>query len=121
MKRGRVKRSPKSRQPASWREGVPEGFDPHHIVYAQHVRRYSGDEWDVRNRLPVARWRHTQHHSGELPLLVSDLPDSVFEFAVELIGADRAWSYLRARYAGPDPRLDALLLPDLKADLKAAA
>jgi hypothetical protein len=37
-------------------------------------------------------------------------PDSVYEFAEETLGAGPAYEYLRRRYAGPDARLDGLLV-----------
>jgi hypothetical protein len=52
---------------------------------------------------------HFDHHGRVRVLPVSRLPDSVFEFAVELLGRERAWSYLRRMYSGGDARLDALL------------
>lgn len=65
--------------------------------------------WDSRNLVPVADGCHAQHHARRRPLELERLPDGVFEFASELLGPGRAYNYLRRRYTGPDPRLDALL------------
>lgn len=64
---------------------------------------------DRRNIVPMDFDCHLAHHnaSKRLPLWV--LPDSAFEFAVELMDESRAYVYLRRAYRGGDPRLDALL------------
>lgn len=51
---------------------------------------------------------HGAHHSGAKRLLLGMLPDSVFEFAAELMGAGAAQLYLERYYRGQDPRVDAL-------------
>jgi hypothetical protein len=100
----------------------------HHVVYRQELRRIcrederrsgSGMRYrplrlsevraDERNLVPVCAACHERHHRRGVPLRLHMLPDSVFEFAVELMGAGAAFEYLRRRYAGRDPRLDALL------------
>jgi integrase len=80
----------------------------HHAVYRQHVTRHGGDLRDPRNLVPVAFTCHGGHHSGAARLRLSRLPDAVFDFAAELMGA-AAYDYLRRRYAGEDPRLNGLL------------
>lgn len=81
----------------------------HHVVYAQVVRREGGDVKDARNLVPVARWCHHAHHDRRKPLALSVLPDDVFSFARELLGAGPAHAYLTRYYVGGDARLDALL------------
>ena len=91
----------------------------HHAIYVQELRRIHNHRqnrvpWldllmDTRNLLPVARLCHGRHHSGRERYELRMLPDSVYEFAAEVLGA-RAHAYLNRRYAGLDPRLDALLL-----------
>lgn len=81
----------------------------HHIVYGQHVKALGGDVWDFRNALavgaPLGRCRcHDNHHhpgvnGGRIPR--SLLPEVAVQFAVDLMGEDRANAYL-ARYYGPD-------------------
>lgn len=51
---------------------------------------------------------HLAHHGRSRVLPLERLPDSVFAFAVELLGP-AAFDYLRRRYGGEDVRLDALL------------
>ncbi len=64
---------------------------------------------DPRNLVPVAAQCHGAHHGRSVPYELSMLPDSVFEFAAEVLGP-RAHGYLRRRYVGRDPRLDELRL-----------
>jgi hypothetical protein len=64
---------------------------------------------DLRNLVDVAHDCHGAHHARARPLPLWRLPDSVFEFARELLGAGKAYEYLRRRYCGADPRLEALL------------
>lgn len=84
----------------------------HHVVYQQHVRDAGGDLWDVRNSLTLCDGMHGchgRHHNRMRPVRLTVLPDVAFEFAVELLGTGPAYEYLRRRYLGSDPRLDALL------------
>lgn len=80
----------------------------HHAIYAQHVERAGGDLNDDRNLVPVAFSCHGAHHGRSRPFELGMLPDSVFAFALELLGP-AAFDYLRRRYAGDDPRLEGLL------------
>jgi hypothetical protein len=64
---------------------------------------------DGRNLTIVAFQCHGEHHARVQPYDLLKLPDSVFEFAAEVMGSGRAYEYLRRHYAGSDPRLDALL------------
>jgi hypothetical protein len=64
---------------------------------------------DPRNLIAVAFQCHGAHHLGACRYRLGVLPDSVFEFAAEVLGP-RAHGYLRRRYAGADDRLDQLLL-----------
>jgi hypothetical protein len=81
----------------------------HHVVYAQECRRAGASLSDERNLLPLAFECHGAHHARQRPLPLHRLPDSVFEFAAEALGAPAAFEYLARRYAGGDPRHDALL------------
>lgn len=91
--------------------GVP-AVHRHHVVYRQEIQREGGDVRDPRVLVPVAERCHARHHSQMRPLQLARLPDRVFDFARELLGAGRAYEYLRRRYAGEDPRLDALLIDE---------
>lgn len=82
----------------------------HHCVYAQHLRQMAPHLLDdERNLVPVARVCHGSHHARSQPYTLAMLPDSVYEFAVEVMGPEKAYNYLERRYAGEDARLDALL------------
>lgn len=89
----------------------------HHVIYQQELRRIARAAGtsaraliaDPRNLVPVAFDCHGQHHAAARRLELWRLPDSVFEFAREVLGAGRAYEWLRRRYAGADPRLDALV------------
>lgn len=80
----------------------------HHAVYKQAVEREGGDVDDDRNFVWVAFVCHGNHHGRSRPYELAMLPDSVYEFAGELLGAF-GHDYLRRRYAGEDARLEALL------------
>jgi len=96
----------------------------HHIVYVQRLRELARRERDKRLRREIEAqlvadkrnlmWLafdcHGSHHSGARRLPLGRLPDSVFEFALEVLGAGPAHEYLRRRYSGEDARLDALLV-----------
>lgn len=98
------------------------GLQRHHVIYQQELRRLATDEFgrrdrarearlvaDPRNLVPVAPRCHAAHHSRATPLRVCWLPNSVFEFAEEVMGAGPAHAYLSRFYAGGDRRLDELL------------
>lgn len=85
-----------------------KGQQLHHAIYAQEARRY-GAERDPRNLVPVTRRCHEKHHTRTRPFDLSMLPDSVYEFAAEVMGDGPAFVYLSRRYRGGDDRLDALV------------
>lgn len=94
--------------------GLPSVQD-HHVVYVQELRRVRSEapktalREDDRNLVPVCLGCHAQHHNRAAPFPLSILPDSVFEFAREVLGVGPAYEYLRRRYIGEDPRLMELL------------
>lgn len=77
---------------------VQERCHGHHVTYRQHVRKHGGEEYDLRNRMPLCTTHHHRHHHGleadRLPL--SLLTEEHWQFARELLG-DRAPGFL-ARY-----------------------
>jgi hypothetical protein len=86
------------------------------VIYAQHLVREAqttaqARQWvkDERNLVPIALWCHSRHHSRQEPLRADLLPDSVYEFAEETLGAGPAYVWLRRRYRGEDVRLNGLL------------
>jgi hypothetical protein len=94
------------RWPGCDRRGVK--LDQHHVCYRQHLKRASADLWDGRNALALCAVHHATHHHQITPLPLVALRDENFAYAAEVMGA-AAYDYLRRRYAGDDPRLDALL------------
>lgn len=92
----------------------------HHVIYQQELRhRKNTAEWramrngvkiahDPRNLVPMAFDCHMAHHNRSRVLSLVVLPDVAFEFAGLLMGP-AAFDYLRRRYRGDDPRLEALL------------
>jgi len=67
---------------------------------------------DERNLVSVAFRCHGNHHSRARPYELRMLPDGVFVFAAELLGAGRAYNALGRSYKGSDARLDALLVEE---------
>lgn len=65
--------------------------------------------WDLRNRMILDPECHEKHHNRSRVIPLVALPSSAFEYAADLLGPEKAFEYLRRRYAGEDPRLDALL------------
>jgi hypothetical protein len=110
-------------------DGVPEAVtDPapcvcgcgrwtrirHHCLYRQELRWHARHDFhklvqDPRNLVYVHPACHAAHHNRQKPLRLAVLPDSVFAFAVEVMGAGPAYEYIRRRYQGEDERLDGLL------------
>ena len=87
----------------------------HHAITQQEIRRNARGRdvrallGDQRNLVAVTDRCHGNHHSRARPYRLGMLPDSVFEFAAEVLGAGKAYNWLRRHYNGEDPRLDALL------------
>lgn len=76
----------------------------HHIIYEQVVRREGGDPWDPRNGMWVGIEGmtcdcHERQHNASQRIPESLLSVAAREFAVELLGEDRAADYLRRLYA----------------------
>lgn len=88
----------------------------HHAITQQEIRRNARGRdvpallADQRNLVPVNDRCHGNHHSRARPYQLGMLPASVFDFALEVLGAGRAHGYLARHYNGMDLRLDALLL-----------
>lgn len=95
----------------------------HHIIFQQELRRVAGRDkaradtlrGDPRGMVPVCQECHERLHSRSRPLPLAVLPDEAFVFAVEVLGAGRAFNYLQRTCSGSDPRLDALLTNDREA------
>lgn len=94
----------------------------HHLIYQQELARIHATAIregkatrplkvmlaDERNLVPAAFVCHGSHHAASQRYELGMLPNSVFEFAAEVLGR-RAFGVLRRCYVGEDTRLDALL------------
>lgn len=71
---------------SAWNLALGPGLDPHHIIYAQTLRHHGLHAYlaDLRNRLPIPRVAHLNHHSGTKPITREQLPACAFEFADEV-------------------------------------
>jgi hypothetical protein len=67
---------------------VPVGCVAHHCILEQKLRDrgHSDKLWDFRNRLVLTREEHERYHAGFAPVWRDQLPDAVWEFALELDG-----------------------------------
>lgn len=90
-------------------DGCCGSLELHHGVYKQHVRAAGGDVFDPRNALTLGAECHSLHHARVHVFPLAALPDAVYEFAVELFGAQKAYEYLKRRYSGRDERLERVL------------
>ena len=89
----------------------------HHVIYRQELKKAAGTDpaarkkliSDPRNLVWVASPCHGRHHSRHTVFPLTLLPDAVFEFAAEVLGAGPGYIYLEKRYGGDDPRLEAML------------
>lgn len=90
----------------------------HHVLYEQFLKREAGRDRalakrlvkDPRNLVDVAFDCHGAHHNASQKYELRSLPDSVFEFIVAELHVGRGHGFLDRRYAGGDPRLDALIV-----------
>lgn len=92
--------------------GKSGDWDPHHVIYEQHLSVEGRPLFDTRNALRVcSRWGgdqcHAKHHSGERKIKTKELKDDNVAYAFHTLGA-RAIDYLRRYYddSDPDPRLE---------------
>lgn len=80
----------------------------HHAIRVSVIERNGGDTNDARVLLGVGFTCHLNSHwSAFRRYRLDQLPDSVFEFAAELLGAG-ARAELRRHYDGDDPRMEML-------------
>jgi 5-methylcytosine-specific restriction endonuclease McrA len=70
----------------------------HHVVTQQHIRRAGGDVWDPRNAMRVCASCHDAHHNRSRPISGLKVPVEAAEFAIELLGRDRAEAYFERYY-----------------------
>lgn len=71
---------------------VPVGCVAHHCILEQKLRArgHSDKLWDFRNRLVLTREEHERYHAGFAPICFDQLPELIWEFALELDSGDPA-------------------------------
>lgn len=130
MKRGKpLKRSPIKRRPskalsleeraataafraeARWQRccqvcGAIDRWDAHHVVERQYLRINRLPQWDPKNALRACERCHRLHTLRIAAIPLTALTDRNIDYAIELLGAEKAVAYLHDNYAGTDPRLD---------------
>jgi hypothetical protein len=85
-------------------------WEAHHVVEKQECKKRGAALYDTRNALRLCigpgSCHGGQHTITNVKLCV--LTDDNLTFAFEVLGAG-AYDYLRRRYDGEDPRVDAML------------
>lgn len=74
------------------------GWQAHHVVYEQELRRLHLPIYNVRNSMRLCSACHARHHNRTAPLPLSILTEEHLAYAREVLG-DRAMDYLSRRYA----------------------
>lgn len=82
-----------------------QDWHPHHVVYAQHLRRAGQPIYDTRNAMRLCVECHASHHNRSKVIPLVKLTLAHIEYAFQTLGAS-AFSYLGQRYGGEDPRLE---------------
>lgn len=80
-------------------------WHPHHVVYAQHLRRAGHPVYDTRNAMRLCVECHASHHNRSIVIPLVKLTVAHIEYAFLTLGAAADY-YLRQRYGGEDPRMD---------------
>lgn len=91
---------------------VTVNWDAHHVIERSFLKREGLVQFDSRNALrlcaePGVSNCHGAHTNRSKPLELTMLLDINIEYAVYLLGPDRADLQLRRWYVGEDPRLEA--------------
>lgn len=73
----------------------------HHVVTQATVRREGGDPWAIANSMLLHPDCHMRHHSAFHRIPLPSVPQDAVDFAVRLLGVDRAALYF-ARFYGPE-------------------
>jgi hypothetical protein len=63
------------------------------------VRREGGDVWSLSNALGVCEHCHMNHHAAFRRIPMRVVPDEALDFAVRLIGRDRALLFFGRFYS----------------------
>lgn len=93
-------------------------WDPHHVIYEQHLRSRGLPKYCTYNALRLCKTCHQRHHKiAKLPLTC--LLDHNIEYGFLVMG-DAAFYYFKRYYSGEDPRLAAYWTPERTLDEPAA-
>jgi hypothetical protein len=91
--------------------GSRGSWDPHHVVYGKHLERLGAPYYHPSNALRVTIETHANHHNCSRKIRTIELRACNIDYALELMGVERAVAYLRRYYddaTSPHPRLEAL-------------
>lgn len=86
--------------------GSIERWDAHHVIERQYLRINGFFQWDPADALRVCDNCHRPHTLRVKPIPLTALTDRNIDYAIDLLGAEKAVAYLHDNYAGTDPRLD---------------
>lgn len=93
---------------------ITGGWDAHHVVERQELKRRHEPQFDARNALRLCNERapgencHGAHTSAMRRVKLTDLRVENLDYAFEILGPF-AHDYLARRYAGEDSRLKSRL------------
>lgn len=83
-------------------------WHPHHVVYAQHLKKAGAPIYDARNSMRLCVECHASHHNRSKVIPLAKLTLEHIQYAFEKLGL-AAHYYLNQRYDGPDERVDQIL------------
>lgn len=81
------------------------GWDPHHVVYEQHLKQSGEPPYDTRNAMRLCAKCHAAHHGRSVVIPLQKLLLTHIDYAFAKLGPG-AYDYLKQRYAGEDPRIE---------------
>ena len=84
------------------------GWQPHHVVYEQHLKNVGAPVYDTRNAMRLCLKCHAAHHGRSVVIPLQVLTITHIEYAFAKLGP-AAYDYLHQRYAGDDPRIEEML------------
>lgn len=81
--------------------GATRALHFHHVIYEQHLKLDGGDPYDPANGMTVCQSCHRRHHDAVRRIPFPNVPDAASDFAIRLLGPDRAALYF-ARFYAPE-------------------
>lgn len=89
--------------------GRQNPWEAHHVITKTYLKRNGLDQWHPDNALRLCVHPCHEHHTTAFERLhLNCLLDRNIDYAVRLLGEDRAYDYLTRHYVGTDPRVEAL-------------